>query len=136
MNMKLEVLLVDDDEVFMFMYKRLLARVDFVSKPKSFVNGKEALNYFQSEYKTDKPYLIFLDINMPVMNGWEFLKKISSFANPDNTFVVITSSSTSESDKSRAFDDEFVKEFLEKPVMMESLLKISEEPYIKEFAMK
>jgi CheY-like chemotaxis protein len=67
------VLLVDDDYVNNFVTERLLKRANFAHHIKSVRNGEEALT-FLSEEKNECPELIFLDLNMPEMDGINFLK--------------------------------------------------------------
>lgn len=75
----LRILLVDDDRIFRFTTKKLLATcglpVEVIEQP----NGQEALNYLKEHNQEESglPDLIFLDLNMPVMNGQEFLAEIS-----------------------------------------------------------
>lgn len=73
MNQFKSVLLVDDDYVNNFVTERLLKRTNIARSIKSVRNGEEALT-FLSEEKNECPELIFLDLNMPEMDGIHFLK--------------------------------------------------------------
>jgi CheY-like chemotaxis protein len=73
MNLFKSVLLVDDDYVNNFVTERLLKRTNIARTIKSVRNGEEALT-FLSEEKNECPELIFLDLNMPEMDGIHFLK--------------------------------------------------------------
>ena len=77
MNYKL--LLVEDDEIFTFLLKKALKKVDFPSITDVFINGLAALEYLKKTYSLKENYVIFLDLNMPVMNGWQFLKELYCF---------------------------------------------------------
>ena len=69
------ICLIDDDHIFIYGAKRLMREINFAEDLSVFQNGQDALDYFksQSQDSEDLPAIIFLDLNMPVMNGWEFL---------------------------------------------------------------
>lgn len=68
-------LLIDDDVISNFINQRLIEKFNPSSNIKIALNGEEGLKIIQEEYSKNKvmPYIIFLDINMPVMNGMEFI---------------------------------------------------------------
>lgn len=115
------VFIVDDDPIAIMILKKLIAKSNFHSAPLSFENGKLALEYFESAYSSEDQYVVFLDINMPVMNGWEFLKAIDAFAASDNTVVYLVTSSTDEADRNQAQRYPLVAEFLSKPISVSVL---------------
>lgn len=119
--LKQHVFIVDDDPIAIMILKKLLEKCDFHSAPLSFKNGKEALDHFQSTYTSTDQYVIFLDINMPVMNGWEFLDALDTFTVPEKTTVFLVTSSVDETDKIRAQRYPFVSRFLSKPVSVATL---------------
>ena len=71
------IFIVDDDPITIFGLKRLIHKAVDCDRLTSFYNGQEALDAIVHAIKTNKniPNLIFLDLNMPVMDGWEFLKE-------------------------------------------------------------
>jgi len=95
-----------------------------------FKNGKEAIEFFQNlspkERLENTPELIFLDINMPVMNGWEFLNEFKNIrANIDNKLLLyVVSSSIDPMDYQKAKEIEIVDGYLSKPVSMETFNQI------------
>lgn len=121
---KINTIIIDDDELLIIIMKKMLMKSNFYDAPSTFENGKLALDGFKSEYSTDQFYVIFLDINMPVMNGWEFLKHITEFASPNNTFVYIVTSSTDQADIELSKQFELVVDFLSKPVYVDKLQNI------------
>jgi CheY-like chemotaxis protein len=72
------------------------------------------------------PDLIFLDINMPGMNGWEFLDEYNKIMDPTKNSLVVTMLTTSDNpdDKARAKDWKFVSDFITKPLTKEMMEKI------------
>ena len=71
------ILLVEDDDLDMMVVERLLNSLKIVNSLVHFANGQEALGYLRNE-DNEKPCVIFLDLNMPKMNGIEFLKVVKA----------------------------------------------------------
>ncbi len=110
----LQVIVVDDDEIVLLVQKKILQRCSIASNPLSFKEGRLALDYLtQTE---DKNILILLDINMPAMNGWEFLKNLESITLDKNIFVIMVTSSIDNYDKKLAKKYHKVIGFIEKPI--------------------
>ncbi len=120
-NINYQTLIVDDDPVLIFLMKKLLTRNSFDSFPQVFENGQEALTFFKEDYNKENTYVILLDINMPVLNGWEFLAAIESFADPENTLVFIVTSSVNQSDLDMAYDNRFVLKLFSKPIFGDTI---------------
>lgn len=119
-----EVLLVDDDAIFMMFFKRMIIKSGISQDPIIFRNGLDAYEYIKDRCEENKNFIIFLDINMPLMNGWQFLEKVSANCSVKNLTTFMVSSSTDESDISKAKNYSWVKDFLIKPVMQDDLEKI------------
>ncbi|MCU0351519.1 MAG: response regulator [Flavobacterium sp.] len=119
---KQNLIIIDDDKITHFILSKMFLRNSFFSKPIAFLSALEALDFLtKSNVADDSYYLIFLDINMPVMNGWEFLEKLKSTLPVNPTYVAVISSSTDESDIQKAFDNPHVISYLTKPVSNQSL---------------
>lgn len=118
MSQKLKcVLLVDDDSSCNFLHKRLLKKSNRVEQIEVAKDGLEALNFLKSEQQSlDKcphcPDMIFLDINMPRMNGWQFLDAYRQLSQEKkkNIVVIMLTSSLNPDDKARAEQYEEVAE--------------------------
>ena len=112
--------IIDDDEIYLFSVKKVLESNNLCDKVLEFRNGYEALT-FLTEYQNDHlnlPDVIFLDLNMPVMNGWEFLeefKKIRPAISKDISLYVV-SSSVDRTDVEKAKASPAVNDYVTKPV--------------------
>ena len=110
------VYLIDDNEIMNFINQRLMTECGSEIVVKTFLNGLEAI--MQLNNKQEIPDFLFVDIEMPVMNGWEFLDMYTAkYAElcPD-TQVYIVSSSVSPIDKAKAAKYPFVRDYLVKPI--------------------
>ena len=122
--MKKHILIIDDDPISIVILKKNLELVEVTKKITTFNNGKDALNYLKKEYQEDERYTIFLDINMPEMNGWEFLKKTETFLMPKNNTIYLLTSSINKLDKEKATLFPIIKQYLSKPISKEILKEI------------
>lgn len=126
-----QLLIIDDDAVSVLILKKMLINAGFLDNPMIFKNGNEAINFLNSNYKSIEKYFIFLDINMPIMNGWEFLEGIEPKINTENFSVYLLTSSTSEQDIIKSKNYKSIKKFISKPVAKEILSEIKEEFYLR-----
>lgn len=113
---KLKVLLVEDDEVANFIAVKILTGMGVIS-PEIALNGKLAL----SKVAGKSPDLIFLDINMPVMNGFDFLAEVQKEKLCPNTKIVMLSSSINPHDKEKSASFPHVVDYIEKPLTSEKV---------------
>jgi len=124
-----EVFVVDDDKIYHFILKKLLKKNKIEVNSHFFENGHDAIERLKvnSEKGCCIPDLILLDINMPVMDGWQFLeefKKIKERFNKDMTIYMISSSNSyADLQRAKQFPDEVMDYFM-KPVSFEDISKI------------
>lgn len=120
-----KILCVDDDPITLMLCKMVITKASFSNEIVTAKNGQEALNFFDTLKTTitTKPQLIFLDLNMPVMDGWEFLEGFNSleFSDFHNTKVIILSSTIDPADLEKSKKYPMVIDFLSKPISKEML---------------
>ncbi len=123
------ILLVDDDTVNNFIVINTLNKLDITEHVDSVLNGLDGIEYLKSKIESNLeliPSVIFLDINMPIMDGWEFLHEFKSFPedikNRCNIYMV--SSSVYEDDIAKSKQYKSVKDFISKPLMRDKIMEI------------
>lgn len=119
----LEILIVDDDPIIAKLHKFLVNKIGY-NDPKTFRNGKEAISYLDIETKENKSFLILVDLNMPVMNGWEFLSICRSRPYAQQLNVVIVTSSSYREDREKAQEFDMVVDYYTKPLKKDSVAEI------------
>ena len=97
------ILLVEDDQVDVMTVKRALKEIHVTNPLVNLENGEEALKYLRDP-NSAKPCIILLDLNMPVMNGIEFLQVVKHDALLKRTPVVVLTTSEEQQDKINSFD--------------------------------
>jgi CheY-like chemotaxis protein len=84
--------------------------------PITFLNGKVTIEFLNTDFSSDTHYLLLLDINMPIMNGWEVLDAIENLEKKDNISTIIITSSINYADKEMASKYSHVISYIEKPL--------------------
>ncbi|MEO9893740.1 response regulator [Aurantibacter sp.] len=119
------VLLVDDDEATNFIHKMVIKNMNCTENIVIKENGIEALDYLTTavDGKYPQPDLIFLDINMPAMDGWEFLEEYKDLDENQlaKTVIVMLTTSLNPDDKNRAQEINGITGFMSKPLTEELL---------------
>ncbi len=122
--------IIDDDPIFIYGTKRIMKEIDFCNDILVFNNGQDAmdgLNELTSQGK-DLPSIIFLDLNMPIMNGWEFLEDFVQIPNNnrEKVTVYIISSSVDPRDLERIKNYDVVNNYILKPLSPQDLEEVLE----------
>ena len=119
------ILLVDDDKATNYLHRYYLEEWGLAEDIYTALNGQEALDFLKTntEFRENKPSLILLDINMPVMNGFEFME---AYADLDESLkasivVVMLTSSLHYRDQEKANELDDLKSFINKPLTREQL---------------
>ena len=124
------VMLVDDNDTDNFISKRIIEITKFSSNVIVKNSGKSALDYLveNKEFPEAIPDIIFLDINMPIVDGFVFLYEYEKFSNSvkDKCRVIILSSSDNKRDIDKIINNDFVIKFVTKPLTEKTLEEIKE----------
>ncbi|MGY3793880.1 response regulator [uncultured Aquimarina sp.] len=116
----LKILLIEDDEIERMKFTRVLKKNNYACKLEEATNGEEAVEILEDETKT--PDLILLDLNMPKMNGIEFLKSLKSNSQLKYVPVIILSTSNNHQDLKRCYE-EGIAGYLVKPLKYEDYVE-------------
>lgn len=127
------ILLVDDDKATNFIHEILIKKMDCTEKIVVRTNGLEALEYLKTRESIGDPQpdLIFLDINMPKMNGWEFLVEYEKLEKElqGRVILMMLTTSPNPADMDRANELNSVNGFKNKPLTREMLNEILQEHF-------
>ncbi|WP_194851744.1 response regulator [Nonlabens antarcticus] len=125
MMAKTHAWIIDDDAIYTFTIKRLLEKNDLAHKIDVFNNGRDALEKLQLiNCVKDYPDIILLDINMPVLDGWQFLDEFVHVADRTSITLYMVSSSIDPRDKEKSKLYKDINDFIIKPVSVKSLQNI------------
>jgi CheY-like chemotaxis protein len=130
---RLEILVVDDDKVVTLLHKSCLKSSRIEHTPILCYNGKEALDYLRKHDKPGKHFLILLDLNMPVLDGWKVLKRLKKDPMQAQVFVVVVTSSINHQDAVKAKKFEQVIHFYRKPLTVACAQKIKNLEPLRKF---
>lgn len=131
------ILFIDDDIATNFLHERSAIQADCAKNIKTFLSAVDALAYLKNNTATEyiRPNLIFLDINMPIMNGWEFIveyEKLDETLKSDFVLVMLTTS-LNPNDRLKAKELNLISDFQNKPLKSDGLLKIVQENFPERF---
>lgn len=124
-----DVFVVDDDKIFHFIIKKLLVSNNINVEPEFFENGLQAIEGIKKKLDREEapPDLILLDINMPILDGWQFLEEFKALKDriQKEISIYIISSSDNAVDRNRAQDfKEDIKDYYLKPITVDGLKSI------------
>lgn len=126
MNKKLKtVLLLDDNGATNIIHEKFIAKANCAEQILKFKSGIKALQYLKSDLH-EQPDLIFVDIHMPIMNGWEFLKELEKIQNADyiERKVILVSTSLSLADREKAKNIKIIDQVRLKPMTVKAVQEI------------
>ena len=127
--MDCKILIIDDDKIIRKVTSHMVKFCKpFSSDPLLFENGMEAFNYLAMEENKHIKYILFLDINMPILNGWAFLEKLEKEKLMHKKVIYLMTSSVDKEDHRKAINNKYIKNIITKPITIKkiaSLLTIS-----------
>lgn len=135
------ILLIDDDDTTNFLNQRLLDRMEVTNYIRTFVNGKQAFDYLynvsNNNYEVEnseyfRPELIFLDINMPVMDGFEMLDLYERLDADFRKHIVMVVLTTSTHPQDTANSKKYNAEYIIKPLTAEKVSNLLEKHFQEE----
>ena len=118
--------IIDDDLIFVFGAKRMMELADFCTSCLVYGDGKEALDNLSAINGSDEnlPDVILLDLNMPVMDGWQFLEEFIKIPKKKQIIIYIVTSSVDPEDLNKVKSYDSVKNYIVKPLSTERFKEI------------
>lgn len=116
--------IVDDDPINNLICEKLLMMSAITHSTRSFLSAFEALDWLFGLPAIERPELIFLDINMPVIDGWGFLDRLQEQIPGHGIRICILTSSISLEDKDQAATYPAVTDFLAKPLTLDKISQL------------
>lgn len=120
---------IDDDIIYQTIINKLIQKMEVFSNYSSFMNGKDAIISLTNKLEEDSnnlPDIILLDINMPVMDGWEFIEEIkkikSKIKKHIQIYIVSSSIAIEDKDKSKTYAE--IMGYIPKPISVNDLMSI------------
>jgi CheY-like chemotaxis protein len=123
-----KAMVIDDNQIDLYIAEMVMATTGFAEKVICVSSAKEALAYLKPLYENpdELPNLIFLDINMPEMTGFDFLNEYQHL--PENIrkkcIIMMLTTSLDDDDRTQAESNQFVRKFLNKPLDRDKLAQL------------
>jgi CheY-like chemotaxis protein len=120
--------IIDDDKIYQFMLHKIIRDHKLAERLVPFFDGEKAIQYLRDNYANIEniPDILFLDVNMPIMDGWQFMEEYASIkANINKKIdIFLLSSSVNPIDIERASKISEVSSYLVKPIKLHEVKKI------------
>jgi len=126
---KKRIWVVDDDAIYQIIVNKIIQRSEMFSAVSSFKNGKDAIDAVHNSIENNElfPDIILLDINMPIMDGWEFMEEMglikSKMSKKIIIYIISSSIAVEDKNKSKTYPD--ILGYLSKPITTEDLVLIA-----------
>ena len=115
--MNFDTVIIDDDEVTLILIKKVMEASNFHDSPIFFSNASQGVDHLRNKLAKNKPSVIFLDINMPRISGWEILDELEQLHQKNRIHVILVSSSINKADKIKASTYQSTITYMEKPIV-------------------
>ncbi|CAM4271955.1 response regulator [Zobellia nedashkovskayae] len=112
------ILLIDDDEINNILHSVFINKLDLDLQVNTVLNGQEGIDFIMGK-DLELPCMVMLDLKMPIMDGWEFMKAYEESVPKElkeQITIVLVTTSDNEEDKDRAEVNEFIDDFSQKPL--------------------
>ncbi|WP_299431762.1 response regulator [uncultured Aquimarina sp.] len=118
--------IIDDDPIFVFGIKKVMELINFCEGIMVFKNGQDGLNNLRAiiSAKEKLPDIILLDLNMPILDGWQFLEEFIKIPCDKKILIYVVSSSVDPEDVLRAKSYEGVSDYIVKPISVQKLKEV------------
>jgi CheY-like chemotaxis protein len=120
MKEKVKIFIIDDDEIFQFITRKSFEKLERKDDLLFFHNGEDALNHIKGSGANEQsmPDVIFLDINMPIMDGWDFLDELEklNISSSRTPYIYMVSSSIDDKDATKSKLYPMIKDYISKPI--------------------
>ncbi len=118
--------IIDDDHIYVYGAKRALLKTNFCNEVVVYSNGLEALAQLKLMQETHEklPEIIFLDINMPILDGWQFLDEFLYLESSKKPIIYIVTSSENPVDIEKADQYDMKKNYIVKPIIVKKLTSL------------
>lgn len=124
MNKVETICIINDDDVYSYIIKKSIKKLALCNEVTTFINGEDAIHSLK-DCTNKLPDIIFLDINMPVMDGWDFLKEFEELKLNKTIPIYLTSAHVSDDDNLKAISSPLITAIIEDPTDTETLYKIT-----------
>lgn len=122
----IHIMIVEDDTIFVKIHSHLIKENTFID-PIAFQKAGEGLQYLDDNIRDSGDFVIFLDLNMPEMDGWEFINQVTERPYASRIHIIVVTSSTCEFDFNRAINYKQVIKYLVKPLKRKDVEEVFEE---------
>lgn len=111
-----QALIIDDDAGVLFYHEMMVTDSSLNVDVITFDEAHDALNHIKEHHDSVEAFLIFLDLNMPTMDGWEFVKLLEKEGLIDQVHVIMITASLDENDRKRSEATPCVVQHIDKPI--------------------
>ncbi len=132
MGLPKKIILIDDSFTTNFLNQMVIERSKYDQPVETFQNPQEAINSIQNEHAESAELLIFVDINMPELDGWQVVKRLEEIGIVKQNVIVMLTSSIDPSDEQRALSCSGIHSFRTKPLTIEMLDEIIGDHFLSE----